>query len=75
MSEPRRAKDLSDGQCWILVRVAVPEDWEGRADMQCVLEREIHADRWSWEWPAANPDELTDEERADCGLLSELRGE
>jgi hypothetical protein len=35
----------------ILVRVSVPENWESSLDMQWVLEREIHADRWSWSWP------------------------
>lgn len=32
------------------VTVMVPADWEKRLDMQWVLEREIHADRWNWEW-------------------------
>ena len=36
----------------MLVEVEVPVDWEQRLDMQWVLEREIHADRWTWEWPA-----------------------
>lgn len=31
--------------------VSVPADWEHRLDMQWVLEREISADRWSWDWP------------------------
>ena len=35
----------------MIVTVEVPEDWEHRLDMQWVLEREIHADRWSWSWP------------------------
>jgi hypothetical protein len=35
----------------ILVTVEVPANWESRMDMQWVLEREIHADRWSWTWP------------------------
>ena len=37
----------------IHVTVEVPSDWERRLDMQWVLEREIHADRWSWNWPQA----------------------
>lgn len=37
----------------IAVTVSVPADWERRLDMQWVLEREIHADRWRWEWPAS----------------------
>lgn len=37
----------------INVTVEVPENWEQRLDMQWVLEREIHADRWSWNWPPA----------------------
>lgn len=35
----------------IIITVEVPEDWEERLDMQWVLEREIHADRWAWSWP------------------------
>lgn len=34
----------------LLVEVDVPADWENRLDMQWVLEREIHADRWIWKW-------------------------
>jgi hypothetical protein len=34
----------------MLVTVEVPAPWESRLDMQWVLEREIHADRWSWKW-------------------------
>ena len=34
----------------ICVKVDVPADWESRLDMQWVIEREIHADRWSWTW-------------------------
>jgi hypothetical protein len=37
----------------ILVTVSVPENWESRLDMQWVLEREIAADRWSWNFPGA----------------------
>lgn len=37
----------------LVVTVEVPENWEKRLDMQWVLEREIHADRWSWNWPDA----------------------
>ncbi len=36
----------------ITITVEVPADWEKRLDMQWVLEREIHADRWNWEWPS-----------------------
>ena len=35
----------------IVVKIKVPCDWEKRLDMQWVVEREIHADRWNWEWP------------------------
>lgn len=35
----------------IMVEVEVPADWIDRLDMQWVLEREIHADRWNWQWP------------------------
>lgn len=35
----------------LVVTVSVPENWESRLDMQWVLEREIHSDRWSWTWP------------------------
>jgi hypothetical protein len=37
----------------ILITVEVPANWESRMDMQWVLEREIHADRWSWNFPGA----------------------
>jgi hypothetical protein len=37
----------------ILVTVEVPANWETRLDMQWVLEREIAADRWSWNFPDA----------------------
>ena len=32
----------------LVVTVSVPANWESRLDMQWVLEREIHADRWRW---------------------------
>lgn len=35
----------------MVVTVSVPANWESRLDMQWVLEREIHADRWRWNWP------------------------
>lgn len=35
----------------LLITIEVPEDFERRLDMQWVIEREIHADRWSWNWP------------------------
>lgn len=35
----------------IFVTIEVPVDWPTRLDMQHILEREIHADRWSWNWP------------------------
>ena len=44
----------------IQVTVEVPADWESRLDMQWVLEREIHADRWSWDWPRSEPQEGPD---------------
>jgi hypothetical protein len=34
----------------IVVTISVPDDWESRGDMQWCLEREIHADRWRWNW-------------------------
>lgn len=39
----------------ITVTVSAPANWESRLDMQWVLEREIHADRWSWTWPETEP--------------------
>lgn len=39
----------------MIVTVEVPADWESRLDMQWVLEREIHADRWAWNWPETTP--------------------
>lgn len=39
----------------LIVTVHVPENWEQRLDMQWVLEREIQADRWSWNWPSSAP--------------------
>lgn len=35
----------------IAITINVPVDWKSRLDMQWVVEREIHADRWSWSWP------------------------
>ena len=37
----------------LIVEVEVPENWEQRLDMQWVLEREINADRWKWNWSEA----------------------
>lgn len=34
----------------INVTVEVPENWSNRLDMQSILENEIHADRWSWDF-------------------------
>lgn len=40
----------------MLVRISVSADFEKRLDNQWEVEREIHADRWSWEWAdEANP--------------------
>lgn len=38
----------------ILIRVAVAENFEKRLDNQYMVEREIHADRWQWEWATPN---------------------
>lgn len=35
----------------IIVTIEVPDNFENRLDMQWCIEREIHADRWSWSWP------------------------
>ena len=49
---------LGDGpRRTILVSVDVPANWTERMDMQWVLEREIHADRWSWQWAPETPNE------------------
>lgn len=32
----------------IKIEISVPVDWEQRLDMQSVVEREVHADRWQW---------------------------
>jgi hypothetical protein len=45
----------------LLVTIEVPVNWESRLDMQWVVEREIAADRWAWNWPAAVPQALTPE--------------
>lgn len=37
----------------LCITIEVPEDWENRLDMQWLVEREINADRWSWNWPSA----------------------
>jgi hypothetical protein len=34
----------------ILIAVEVTADFEQRLDNQWMVEREIHADRWSWRW-------------------------
>ena len=34
----------------ISIEIEVPFDFENRLDMQWVVEREIQADRWNWEW-------------------------
>lgn len=40
----------------LLVTIEVPANWEDRLDMQWVVEREIHSDRWSWSWaPDSTP--------------------
>lgn len=36
----------------INIKIAVPENWSNRLDMQWIVEREIHADRWSWSYAA-----------------------
>lgn len=56
MNNCPRSDELDDGpRCNIVVTVSVPSDWEHRLDMQQILEREIHAERWSWNWaPNAN---------------------
>lgn len=34
----------------MLIEIEVTEDFERRLDNQWMVEREIHADRWSWHW-------------------------
>lgn len=34
----------------MIIEVEVAEDFEKRLDNQWMVEREIHADRWSWRW-------------------------
>lgn len=34
----------------MLIEIEVAEDFEHRLDNQWMVEREIHADRWSWNW-------------------------
>jgi hypothetical protein len=34
----------------ILIEIEVTEDFEKRLDNQWMVEREIHADRWNWNW-------------------------
>jgi hypothetical protein len=54
----------------IHVTVEVPENWAQRLDMQWVLEREIHADRWSWDWPTpAAPVKPPPDERTPFDVL------
>lgn len=36
----------------IVIEVEVPADFESRLDNQWTVEREIHADRWNWNWKA-----------------------
>lgn len=40
----------ADGARQMIIKITVPADFEKRLDNQWVVEREIHADRWSWEW-------------------------
>lgn len=39
----------------INIKIAVPANWSNRLDMQWIVEREIHADRWSWSYAAPQP--------------------
>lgn len=34
----------------MLIEIEVSADFEKRLDNQWMIEREIHADRWSWRW-------------------------
>lgn len=34
----------------MLIEIEAPEDFKHRLDNQWVVEREIHADRWTWRW-------------------------
>lgn len=34
----------------MLIKIEVTADFEKRLDNQWMVEREIHADRWSWKW-------------------------
>lgn len=41
----------------MLIEVEVGADFESRFDNQWEVEREIHADRWSWKWKDDRPRE------------------
>jgi hypothetical protein len=34
----------------IIITIEVSADFESRLDNQWMVEREIHADRWAWNW-------------------------
>lgn len=34
----------------MVITIDVAQDFEKRLDNQWMVEREIHADRWSWRW-------------------------
>ena len=45
----------------INIKIAVPANWSNRLDMQWIVEREIHADRWSWSYAAPQPPSAKDD--------------
>lgn len=42
--------DLVTPRRKMVITIEVAEDFEKRLDNQWMVEREIHADRWSWRW-------------------------
>jgi hypothetical protein len=42
----------------IAITISVPANWEERMDMQYIVEREISADRWLWNWPSETTNEI-----------------
>lgn len=42
---------LGDGpRRTMMIEIEVSADFESRLDNQWMVEREIHADRWTWRW-------------------------
>lgn len=56
----------------MLVEIEVSADFEKRLDNQWMVEREINADRWSWQWK--DSDRLAQLERDNAALRGALEG-